>query len=332
MKSLRYKKLRIFIYAAFFIFLVSISWGVYTFFKTPLANGEKTPLIIALDKSTTATQFAQLLKDRKIIHSSNFFLSIIKLQGLSHQLKAGVYQIKPYETAYQFLHRVVAGDVIVQNFKIIAGTTQNKITQELMHTDYLTYDSQAWENIQGNHANAEGLLLADTYQYPGGSSAHALLEHAHRNLMAYLMSSWDGRDENLPYKTPYELLIAASIIEKESAHSEDRRLISGVMVNRLKKGMPLQMDPTVIYGMGNEYQGKLVHNDLLIDSPYNTYRNKGLPPTPIAVVGKNAIEAAAHPTFSNYLYFVAKGDGTHQFSETYVEQKQAIIRYQHKDS
>ena len=332
MEPLRYKKLRLFIYAAFFIFLVGLSFGIYTFFKSPLANQATTPLIISLDKSTTATQFAQLLKDKKIIYSTKFFLSIIKLQGLSHQLKAGVYQVKPYETAYQFLHRVVAGDVLVQNFKVIAGTTQNKITQDLMQADYLTYDSQAWDSIQDNHANAEGLLLADTYQYPGGSSSKALLEHAHRNLMNYLMASWNDKAENLPYKTPYELLIAASIIEKESAQAEDRKLISGVMVNRLNKGMPLQMDPTVIYGMGSDYQGKLVHNDLLIDSPYNTYRYRGLPPTPIAMVGKNAIDAAAHPIFSNYFYFVAKGNGTHQFSETYVDQKKAINHYQHKDS
>lgn len=186
-------------------------------------------------------------------------------------------------------------------------------------------------NSKKNYPSAEGLLLADTYQYQGGSSSKALLEQAHRNLLNYLNISWTNRAANLPYKTPYELLIAASIIEKETAIAQERKLISGVMVNRLKKKMPLQMDPTVIYGLGNQYTGKLTHNDLLIESPYNSYLNRGLPPTPIAMVGKEAIDAAAHPQLSNYLYFVAKGDGTHQFSETYEQQKQAINQYRRKD-
>lgn len=328
------KKLIIYIVIMFFISLLIISWNVYSLLNIPVISAENSkdsqPVIISLDKSVSAYQFVHTLKAKKLIHSAKLLLLIIRLEGLSHQLKAGIYQIKPGETATELLHRIVAGDVIKQNFVIIEGTTQQKVVQDLKQAPYLEYQQGDWSTIQNKYPNAEGLLLADTYQYRGGSSSRALLEQAHRNLMTYLNSSWDARDLGLPYRNPYELLIAASIIEKETAISNERKLIAGVMVNRLKKGMPLQMDPTVIYGLGTQYKGKLSHNDLLISSPYNSYQNRGLPPTPIAMVGKEAIDAAAHPQLSNYLYFVAKGDGSHQFSETYEQQKQAIQQYQRK--
>lgn len=318
--------------ALIFISLFVVTWVFYVFYKSPLTQGHDKPIIIVLDKSATAAQFARILKENNIIHSTKFFLSIVRLQGLSQQLKAGVYELKPGETAYQLLHKVVAGDVLVQNFTIIAGRTQSKIADDLSHASYLQYNPADWDKIKENHPNAEGLVLADTYQYRGGSDAKSLLQQANQNLIAYLNKNWSTKDSNVPYKNPYEMLIAASIIEKESAKPEERKLISGVMVNRLKKGMPLQMDPTVIYGLGALYNGKLTHNDMLVDSPYNTYRYRGLPPTPIATVGKESIDAAAHPTLSSYLYFVAKGDGSHQFSETYEQQRKAIDHYLHKDS
>ena len=140
---------------------------------------------------------------------------LIRLTGLSSQLKAGVYQIKPGETTLQLLYQVVAGDVLTQNFTIIAGTTQQKIAQDLAKATYLNYDPKDWNLIQGNHPNAEGLLLADTYQYQGGNSSKSLLEQAYRNLINYLNRSWANRGPNLPYRNPYEMLIAASIIEKK---------------------------------------------------------------------------------------------------------------------
>lgn len=307
-----------------------IFWNIYSLVLTPLSR-QSTPQIVTIDPSATAYQFAHLLKDKNLIHSPRLFILIIRFEGLTHQLKAGVYQIKPGETAMQLLNRVVVGDVLTEKLTIIEGTTQQKIAQDMMKATYLEYHPEDWLIIKENHPNAEGLLLADTYQYQGGSSSRILLEHAHRNLINYLNNAWANRAPNLPFKTPYELLTAASIIEKETAIAQERRLIAGVMVNRLKQGMPLQMDPTVIYGLGADYKGKLSHNDLQIDSPYNSYRYRGLPPTPIAMVGKEAIDAASHPQLSNYLYFVAKGDGSHQFSETYVQQRQAIEQYRHKD-
>lgn len=298
----------------------------------PLIRKQDPALIIHLENAASASQFVHILKENHLIHRQKPMLLILRITGLSQRLKAGVYQVKPGESALQLLHRVAAGDVLIQNFTIIAGSTQQKIAQDLINAAYLDYHTNDWTLIQENHSNAEGLVLADTYQYQGGSTSKRLLEQAHRNLMSYLNTVWANRAPNLPYKNAYELLTAASIIEKETALPQERQLISGVLVNRLNKKMPLQMDPTVIYGLGTAYTGKLSHSDMQIDSPYNSYRYRGLPPTPIAMVSKEALDAASQPQFSNYLYFVAKGDGTHQFSETYQQQRQAIDQYQHKGS
>jgi UPF0755 protein len=331
MEFKRHKKPVIFLLTLFFMFLLFVTWNIYVLMVTPVLSGSNPTMIITLDSSATASQFVHLLKEKKLIQSSRFLSLMIRLEGLSHQLKAGVYQIKPGESAMKLFHRVVEGDVLTQNFVIIEGTTQQKISQDLLKAAYLHYQPEDWLAIIDNHLNAEGLLLADTYQYRGGSAGRLLLEHAHRNLINYLNNAWARRSPGLPYKSAYELLIAASIIEKETAIPQERKLIAGVLINRLKKNMPLQMDPTVIYGMGAAYTGKLSHNNLQINSPYNTYRYRGLPPTPIAMVGKEAIDAASQPQQSNYLYFVAKGDGSHQFSENYEQQKQAIEHNRHKD-
>ncbi|MGC1182878.1 endolytic transglycosylase MltG [Legionella sp.] len=328
MAYLRHKK-RI-LYVVILLVLSFLFWNFYNLVAEPLVPNQSSAVIINLDRSESASQFAQKLKDKKLIRCQKPLLVLLRITGFSQQLKAGMYQVKPGETALQLLYRVIAGDVLTQNFTIIAGTTQQKISQDLVKASYLNYNPNDWSFIQENHPNAEGLVLADTYQYQGGSSSKNLLEHAHRNLMNYLNTVWANRAPNLPYKNPYELLTAASIIEKETAIPQERQLISGVMVNRLNKKMPLQMDPTVIYGLGTEYTGKLSHNDMHIDSPYNSYHYRGLPPTPIAMVSKEALDAASHPQLSNYLYFVAKGDGSHQFSETYQQQRQAIDHYQRK--
>lgn len=330
MGALRHKRLVYSMFTLFFVSLLALCVVAYQVINAPIIPVNSPPMVITLDRSATANQFVNQLKDQKLIHTTRFLLMIIRYEGLSHRLKAGVYQIKPGETALQLLHRVVSGDVLIQNFIIIEGTTQEKVAQDLKKAPYLEYNPLDWLLVKGTYPSAEGLLLADTYQYVGGSTSKTLLVQAHRNLMDYLNKCWTSRSPDLPYKNAYELLVAASIIEKETAISQERNLVSGVLVNRLKKKMPLQMDPTVIYGLGANYKGKLSHNDLLINSPYNSYLNRGLPPTPIAMVGKEALDAAAHPLLSNYLYYVAKGDGSHQFSETYEQQKQAIKHYQRK--
>ena len=332
MTSRRHKKVILLILTVFLMSFALLSWNFYNLVATPLLSQQDPPVVINLDRTATAAQFVKILKDKNLIHCQRPMLMFIRTTGLSQKLKAGVYQVIPGETAIHLLYRVTSGDVLTQNFTIIAGTTQQKISQDLQKAVHMNYQPGDWALIQENHPNAEGMILADTYQYQGGSSSKHLLEQAHRNLMNYLNTVWTNRAPDLPYKNAYELLTAASIIEKESAVPQERQLISGVMVNRLNKRMPLQMDPTVIYGLGNAYTGKLSHNDMQVDSPYNSYRYRGLPPTPIAMVSKESLDAAAHPQHSNYLYYVAKGDGTHQFSETYEQQRQAINQYQRKGS
>lgn len=327
---IRYKKLILGLFILIILPLFIISWKIYSLAHEPLLSLKESPRIMTIGKSTSAYQLVRWLNNQHLVRSNRLLLLLIRCEGWSQHIKAGVYQINPGETVMDLLRKIVAGDVITRKFTIIAGSTEKKVAQELERASYLEYYPTDWSTIIDNHQNAEGLLLADTYQYRGGSSAKSLLQQAHQHLISYLDEIWANKTPGLPYRNSYELLIAASIVEKETALPQERKLIAGVMVNRIKKGMPLQMDPTVIYAMGEQYKGKLVHNDLLIDSPYNSYQYRGLPPTPIAMVGKEALEAAAHPQLSNYLYFVAKGDGSHQFSETYQQQRQAIDHYQKK--
>lgn len=310
-----------------FLGFSTLSLKVYRFINQPMVNPSSPPVIVRFDKSMSAGAFANLLKKQRLINSDRFLLLFIRVQGLAQQLKAGIYEVKPGESMLHFLYRVIAGDVLIETFSIIEGTTQAQVSVNLQKAPYLSYQTNDWKAVAGTYPSAEGLLLADTYQYEAGSDSQHILQQAHANLVQYLEWSWQHRTPGLPYTSPYQMLVAASILEKEASIPAEKRLISGIIVNRLRKHMPLQMDPTVIYAVGTQYSGKLTREDLLIDSPYNTYRTRGLPPTPIAMVGKDAIDAAAHPTLTNYYYFVARGDGSHYFSANYSEQQQAVYRF-----
>lgn len=311
------------------IWLSMLGLEFYQLLSQPMTLEAGSTRVVHLEKATSASSFAHALKSQNLIQSEKMFLALIRSQGLSKRLKAGIYQVNAGETCLQFLNRVAAGDVLTESFQIIEGTNLHQVSANLAKAPYLTYHDTDWLSVSST--SAEGLLLADTYHYNAGSEATKLLARAHDNLQQYLDYSWQNRTPELPYKTAYELLIVASILEKEAAISQEKRLISGVIVNRLRKHMPLQMDPTVIYALGSAYNGKLTHDDMQVDSPYNSYRYRGLPPTPIAMVGKDAIDAAAHPKLTDYLYFVAQGDGSHHFSVTYDQQKQAIARYLRKN-
>ncbi|MBA2651432.1 MAG: endolytic transglycosylase MltG [Tatlockia sp.] len=323
----RFKSVLLYCLLIVFIALSFFGYEIYKLAARPLLVESAAPVTIIIDKNASASSFTKILKEKHLINSSRLFLMFIRLQGLTNRLKAGIYQLKPGETAHQLLRKVESGQVMVQSFRITEGSTLNQVKSNLQSAPYLEYSSNDWQELLANNKNVEGLLLADTYNYNAGSEAKYVLRLANRKLQEYLATSWQNRSPDLPYNTSYELLIAASILEKETSLAAERKIISGVIVNRIKKNMPLQMDPTVIYALGQNYTGKLSHEDMSINSPYNTYNHRGLPPTPIAMVGKSAIDAAAHPSPSTYLYFVAKGDGSHQFSTTYEEQKEAISRY-----
>ena len=309
-----------------------VGFDLYGLFYRPMviAREPGQPAVIAVQKNATASAFVHLLSVNHMVQSPQMMLFLIRMKGLSNHLKAGFYETHVGESAYQFLLRVVDGDVYVLPFRIIEGSTLKNVAAAVENAPYLVQQPDAYGAIAEGHPSAEGLLLADTYHYDAGSQNIDLLMVAHHNLTRVLNEAFAARAPNLPYKTPYELLIAASIIEKEASIPDERRLISGVILNRLQKRMPLQMDPTVIYALGSNFQTTLTHQDLSIDSPYNTYKHYGLPPTPIAMVGKDAIDAAAHPVVTKYLYFVARGDGGHYFSENYDDQRKAILKYNHR--
>ncbi|MGH8120408.1 MAG: endolytic transglycosylase MltG, partial [Gammaproteobacteria bacterium] len=174
----------------------------------------------------------------------------------------------------------------------------------------------------------EGLLFPDTYHFPGNTPDSELLRRARMRMQKILEKEWRQRADGLPYNSPYEALIMASLVEKEASLPEERPLIAGVFVRRLQKGMPLQADPTIIYALGDKFDGNIRKPDMAIDSPYNTYLNAGLPPTPIAMPGRDSLYAALHPDNGNALYFVAKGDGAHHFSDTFTEHQKAVSMYQ----
>jgi UPF0755 protein len=198
----------------------------------------------------------------------------------------------------------------------------------LRHDTLALSDAEILKRIGATEREAEGLFFPDTYNFSSGSSDLAVLKRAYQLMQRKLQESWKGRAANLPFETPYQALILASIVEKETGKASERGMIAAVFVNRLRKKMLLQTDPTVIYGLGDKFDGNLRKHDLLTDTPYNTYTREGLTPTPIALPGLAALQAALHPAQSNALYFVARGDGSSYFSSTLTEHINAVNRYQ----
>lgn len=309
------------------IFFILIPlYYLYPIFFKPMLQKNEAAIVVDISKLRSASAYTNFLKAKNLIQSPRWFLKIIEFKNYSKKLQSGIYKIYPGETAYHFTKRVVRGDVLKGQFVIIPGTTFTQVMEKLQQSQYIDPNSTI-DSFNNSFHNNEGAFLAETYVYNAGAKVSDLLTMAHQNLVDYLNKAWQNRNIEVPWKSPYELLIAASIIEKEAANPQERRLIAGVMLNRIKKNMRLQMDPTVIYALQEKYQGKLHKEDLKIDSPYNTYFYKGLPPTPIAMVSKDSIDAASRPSNTEYLYFVAKGDNTHHFSKTYDEQKKAINMY-----
>lgn len=327
MKKQLGKKLLSFILLMMLVIGIFISCLVIQLFTRPMLKTGDKPVLVNIAPHTSAIALVNQLAGLKLIPSKAIFLALIRIRGVSNQLKAGVYQILPNETAVDLLTHIIKGEVLIKSFQIIEGTTLSVVKAHLQQAAYLYFNQNDLEVFALPYQSNEGLFLADTYYYKAGSNAQQVLRLAKKNLLSVLLAKWKERSDQLPYQTPYELLIAASIIEKESALPSERKIIAGIIANRLKNKMPLQMDPTVIYALGEKYRGQLSHQDLSVASPFNTYRFRGLPPTPIAMVGKESIAAAANPQQSGFLYFFAKGDGSHQFSRTYSEQKKAINQY-----
>ncbi len=253
---------------------------------------------------------------------------------VAQRLQVGDYAITSGMTPRQLLQRLEDGAVIQRKFTIIDGWSFRDVRKALAADPLLTHqvdalsDSEVMAKLGRGDRFPEGRFLPETYVYTRGTSDLALLDRAAKAMDVALEKAWENRDKDSPLSTPDELLTLASIVEKETGLASDRPMIAGVFVRRLKLGMLLQTDPTVIYGMGSSYAGNIRKSDLTTDTPYNTYTRKGLPPTPIAMPGRDSLAAAANPAAGNALYFVARGKGASHFSATYEEHADAVRKYQ----
>lgn len=251
-------------------------------------------------------------------------------------IKAGEYLFAPGTTPPQLLEKVISGAVLQHSFTVVEGWTFAQLLEALQRQETIQQtlsgldEEQVMERLGYPGQFSEGRFMPDTYQFPRGTSDVAFLQRAYQTMAARLDEEWNNRAPGLPYQTPYEALIMASIIEKETALPAERPEIAGVFVRRLAKGIRLQTDPTVIYGLGSRFDGNLKRQDLTADSPYNTYMHGGLPPTPIALPGLAAIHSALHPAPGQAIYFVSRGDGSHEFSASLEAHNNAVRRYQIK--
>jgi UPF0755 protein len=258
--------------------------------------------------------------------------------GKARQIRAGSYEIGAGTTPVRLLEKMVQGDETLASVRLNEGWTFRQIRAELARAEALRPSTAALSDAELMTAlgaagiSPEGRFQPDTYAYSKGSSDLALLKRAYRAMDRRLLDAWNERDPATPLRNADEALTLASIVEKETGVGADRGKVAGVLVNRLRIGMPLQTDPTVIFGLGTAFDGNLRKRDLLADTPYNSYTRTGLPPTPIAVPGKAALLAAVRPEATKALYFVARGDGSSEFSETLAEHNRAVNRYQRKAS
>jgi UPF0755 protein len=293
-----------------------------------------SPYQLTLEPGTSLKGLAVQLKDAGILEDETRFRILGRVMGYAGRLQAGRYSLEEPLTPMELLGKIVRGEVTKAAILLVEGWNIREVRQELARNPHLEHrlagmtDAKLLAAIGAEETHPEGLFFPNTYFFSPDSPDIDVLRRAYQLQQQKLQEAWETRAPGLPYKSPYEALIMASIIEKETGVPEERPLIAAVFVNRLKKCMRLQTDPTVIYGLGAKFDGNLRKIDLQRDTPYNTYTRAGLPPTPIAMPGEDAIRAALNPAQSNALYFVAKGNGTHQFSATLEEHNRAVNRYQ----
>jgi len=287
---------------------------------------------VVIDAGSARAVARQIHQAGVALHEEAFVL-LARLSGYDTQLKAGAYEFVQGDTPWTMLERMASGDMRQARLTLLEGWTYQRIRQALRDDANVRQtlndvsDAQLLERLGSPHREPEGLFHPDTYVFVPGSTDFDVLRRAYQAQRQSLQAAWDARADDLPLQTPYEALILASIVEKETGHAADRARVAGVFINRLRLGMPLQTDPTVIYGMGDAYQGRIRRRDLTTDTPWNTYTRGGLPPTPIASPSKAALLAALHPETHDFLYFVARGDGTSEFSKTLAEHNRAVRRF-----
>ncbi|WP_294946700.1 endolytic transglycosylase MltG [Sulfurivirga sp.] len=300
-------------------------WQAWRQPLAPAAEGR----VVAL--GTSVPESLARLKVAGLRHEGLFRL-YLRLSGEDRRVRPGEIRLRSDWTMAQLANAMVSGPRVQYRITFIPGQRFADALRQLARAPKLRHEirdvKQARKLLGVDHE--EGQLLPETYFYQAGDSDASVLKRAHRALWVYLQKAWPQRDKGLPLKSPYEALILASIVEKETGRADERPRIAGVFIRRLQKGMRLQSDPTTIYGLGDAFDGNLTRADLRRRTPYNTYRINGLPPTPICLASRASIDAVLHPTHEDALYFVARGDGTHEFSATLEAHNRAVRRYQKK--
>ena len=300
----------------------------------PITDGH----LVELPAGSSSSRLARELVDQDLLEYPDLLRVWTRINGIDTRLKAGEYELQPGDSLLSLLEKIQRGDTRHYTFTLIEGWNIRQLLAALREHPQIvsTLDrvdpEMLMQTLDSDYAHPEGMFLPDTYHIDKGTRDIDLLKRAHEDLLEILEESWAQRDEGLPLKRPYDALILASIIEKETAVGEERALISGVFHNRLNIGMRLQTDPTVIYGIGEAYDGDIRFRDLRTDTPYNTYTRHGLTPTPIAMPGREAIMAAVQPAETEYLFFVAHSDrsGRHIFTSTLAEHEAQVDIHQRR--
>ena len=331
----------------FLLILLLILGGVGFWGYQKLTEFVHTPVnvtqdqLLTIDRGTTGSKLAALLEQEKILEHADLLPWLLKLQPQLNKVKAGTYSLTGVKTLQDLLDMINSGKEAQFSVKFIEGKTFKEWRKNLENAPHLkqTLQGKSDKEIMAlldipavakavyEWNNMDGWLYPDTYNYTPNSTDLELLKRSTTRLQKALDKAWNERDENLPLADPYQMLILASIVEKETGIAEERPQVASVFINRLKANMKLQTDPTVIYGMGESYTGNIRKKDLETITPYNTYMIEGLPPTPIAMVSESALQAVAHPAKTDFYYFVADGSGGHKFTRNLNEHNKAVQEY-----
>jgi UPF0755 protein len=318
------------------VLLAMLAAGWLAWFATTPVTLKSEPVEFDVPPGFGLRATAQTLAEACVGLQPWQFSLLGRLAGKAAEIKAGSYELAGRLSPWQILTKLTRGDVTQSEITFVEGWTFRQLRSALddhpdvRHDTKGLADDKLLTRIEAAEKQPEGLFFPDTYLFAKRSSDLAILKRAYRTMEKRLAAEWPTRDPMLPYSTPYQALIMASIIEKETGQPADRPMVASVFTNRLRLGMLLQTDPTVIYGLGANFAGNLRKRDLLADTPYNTYTRPGLPPTPIALAGMASLKAALHPPVSDKLYFVARGDGSSEFSRTLDEHNRAVDRYQRR--
>jgi UPF0755 protein len=308
--------------------------GAYHRFQNTLLNLPSSETVYEVPPGTSLQQLAQDLHARNMIEHPRLFILLGYEMDVARRLQAGEYRLATGMTPWTLLQLLADGKVIQHAITLVEGQTFREILLRIQGHPFINVtlqgvdDAEIMNRLGHPGVHPEGRFLPDTYHFTRGTTDLAFLQRAFAAMSKYLESAWPDRDADLPLQSPEEALILASIVEKETGLVEERPVIAGVFIRRLQRGMRLQTDPTVIYGLGEQFDGNLRRRDLQKDTPYNTYTRYGLPPTPIAMPGSAAIAAVLHPAAGDSLYFVSRGDGSHYFSSNLEEHNLAVDKYQ----